>query len=201
MAKRTTMPPDANITAGPPAPTNGNGDLSALKQRVDRLEGAVATLQDTHELEDRVVERVEDRLAQRPLPLLAPVAPLVIETSRNLPLQVVSSEARTHSESGRSTWRSAWFLYDTYADLRAMLHMYFDPRYRMSWKMRVLPIVILVAIFTSTWWAPGTMIPIVGGIANKLIDLVLAFILIKILTHEARRYRETAPDLPPSLRL
>jgi hypothetical protein len=44
-------------------------------------------------------------------------------------------------------------------------------------------------------------IPVVGGLLNKVIDLVLAFLLFKVLGHEARRYRETAPDLPPTLRL
>jgi hypothetical protein len=30
---------------------------------------------------------------------------------------------------------------------------------------------------------------------------VLAFVLFKVLGQEARRYRETSPDLPPNLRL
>jgi hypothetical protein len=33
------------------------------------------------------------------------------------------------------------------------------------------------------------------------VDLLLLYSMFKILGHEARRYRETAPDLPPSLRL
>ena len=33
------------------------------------------------------------------------------------------------------------------------------------------------------------------------VDLLTLYGLFKILSHEARRYRETAPDLPPSLRL
>ena len=35
----------------------------------------------------------------------------------------------------------------------------------------------------------------------KVLQLVIAFVLFKVLAHEARRYRETSPDLPPSLRL
>jgi hypothetical protein len=33
------------------------------------------------------------------------------------------------------------------------------------------------------------------------VQVVVGFLLFKVLAHEARRYRETAPDLPPSLRL
>ena len=40
-----------------------------------------------------------------------------------------------------------------------------------------------------------------GMIIDKAADLILAYFLFKLLSHEARRYRETAPDLPPSLRL
>ena len=39
------------------------------------------------------------------------------------------------------------------------------------------------------------------AILDKLIDVPLAFLLFKVLSHEARRYRQTSPDLPPPSRL
>ena len=50
-------------------------------------------------------------------------------------------------------------------------------------------------------WLPFAIIPIVGPIIEKAGELVVGFMLFKVLGNEARRYRETAPDLPPSLRL
>ena len=48
-----------------------------------------------------------------------------------------------------------------------------------------------------TSYVPDSIRPAV----NKLIDLLLGFLLFKVLGYEARRYRLTAPDLPPTLRL
>lgn len=80
--------------------------------------------------------------------------------------------------------------------------MFVDPRYQLPWTARVLPLVMLAAILTSKYWIPGSSIPILGDwLLVKLINLLLAFVLFKWLGHEARRYRRTSPDLPPSLRL
>jgi hypothetical protein len=79
--------------------------------------------------------------------------------------------------------------------------MFVDPRYRLSWFGRVVPIVLTAAIATSHWWVIGSSIPLFGSVLDKAVDLVLAFALFKVLGHEARRYRETSPDLPPHLRL
>ena len=66
---------------------------------------------------------------------------------------------------------------------------------------RLVPLVLVVLILLSGWWGPWSYIPLIGWLLDKCIDLVLAFVLFKVLSHEARRYRETAPDLPPMLRL
>ena len=86
-------------------------------------------------------------------------------------------------------------------ELRAILRMFVDPRYRMSWGGRVTAIVLALAFAFSYWLVPGTSIWAFGYCLDKVTDLVLCFALFKVLTYEARRYRETAPDLPPSLRL
>jgi hypothetical protein len=47
-----------------------------------------------------------------------------------------------------------------------------------------------------------SMLPnVVATILDKIVDLALSYILWKVLIHEARRYRQTAPDLPRSMRL
>ena len=97
--------------------------------------------------------------------------------------------------------RRTWVLLDALTELRAMYWMYFDPRYRLSWLGRLAPLVIVVLILTSWFWMPGASLPFVGLILDRAVDLILAYILFKLLSHEARRYRETAPDLPRGLRL
>jgi hypothetical protein len=95
-----------------------------------------------------------------------------------------------------------WLLWDTWAEARAIVRMFVDPRYHLPWSARVLPLVVLAAILTSKYWIPGSSIPVLGEwLLVKLIDLLLAFVLFKWLGHEARRYRQTSPDLPSSLRL
>jgi hypothetical protein len=65
----------------------------------------------------------------------------------------------------------------------------------------VVPLVLLAGIATSGFWVLGSSIPILGPLLTRAVDLVLAFVLFKVLGKESRRYRQTAPDLPPSLRL
>jgi hypothetical protein len=95
-----------------------------------------------------------------------------------------------------------WLLRDTWAEARAICRMFLDPRYHLPWSARVLPVIILAAILTSKFWVPGSSIPFLGDwLLVKLVDLLLAFLLFKWLGHEARRYRQTSPDLPANLRL
>jgi hypothetical protein len=67
---------------------------------------------------------------------------------------------------------------------------------------RVVPAVLLVLIVFSNWWVPLSGIRSfgLGEFIMKAIELPLAFLLFKVLGHEAQRYREISPDLPPSLR-
>jgi hypothetical protein len=97
--------------------------------------------------------------------------------------------------------RRTWLLMDVVAELRAIHRMFVDPRYRMSLFGWLTPLLLAAAFVTSSYWLPMAGIPVVGPFLDKLVDLGLGFILFKVLGHEARRYRETAPDLPGNLRL
>ena len=187
--------------------------VASLEQRVRRLEDAVATMQDTRQLEERVVERLS-----RSAPIAAAVAPpppnsagMLIDVGRRMlpaAVDVIQNEAATadaHARHGARTTRPPWLFVEMYAEARAMLHMYTDPRYRMTWAARLIPLVLLAAILTSWLWVPfisllDKVLDPLAVIIIKVIDLVLAYFLYKILTREAARYRATAPDLPPHLR-
>jgi hypothetical protein len=180
---------------------------TALELRINRLEDAVAHLQDTQSLEARVVERVTERLQSHEATNARDVAGVIVDASRHL-LPALASNA-TSDNSGvkaapakrNSTLRRPWLLVEMLAEVRAIFRMFVDPRYHLGWRGRVAPIVLIVVILTSSFWVPGTSLTIVGPLFDKCLNLILAYMLFKILTHEARKYRETAPDLPASLRL
>ena len=119
-----------------------------------------------------------------------------------------SAQAKTASQPSGiaptvpSSVRHTWLLFDALAELRAMYWMFFDPRYYLSWTARLAPLVLVALILTSNFWMPGALLPFfIGTVIEKLCDLILAYFLFKLLSFESRRYRGTAPDLPPSLRL
>lgn len=91
-----------------------------------------------------------------------------------------------------------WLPFEMMAEFRAMVRMYLDPRYRLTWQTRLVPPLILFGMFLS-WWM-FTAIPL-GFLFDRVVFLVLAYALFKLLTREATRYRMTSPDLPPSMRL
>ena len=151
-------------------------DPVLLENRIQRLEAELAQL--------RIAPPTATRIAQQPA--AAKAAP----PAHALPSMVPNSIRHT------------WLLFDALAELRAMYWMFCDPRYRLSWTARLAPVVILALIMTSYYWTPGTILPFfIGTVIEKLCDLILAFGLFKLLSFEVRRYRETAPDLPASLRL
>ena len=174
----------------------------ALEQRVARLEDAVATLQDTRPLEERVVERVSRRLHRESTPAL-PEAGGVLKAGRQL-LPVALNLIRTKAdEAERSATvspgglRRPWLLFDAYAEVQTIVRMFLDRRYRPTWTARLVPLAFLVLIMTSSWiWMPGTGIVFFGTILDKIVTLVLAYLAFKILHREVRRYRELVGDLP-----
>jgi len=188
-----------------PAPSNGSTcavplavSTESLEQRVSRLECAVAAMQDSPLAEQRIVERVVERLKDGTPAPARESANLVVETGRRLlPMAVgivaPTAPATAAVEPDASPARP-WLLYEAYCEARTMLHMYLDPRYRhqMTWSGRVVPLVLLAAIFTTYIWLPGSAVlpDIVSGPIIKLVDLVLAFILFKVLHREAQRYKK-----------
>jgi hypothetical protein len=71
-----------------------------------------------------------------------------------------------------------------------MLRMWGDYRYRMTWSGRIVPLACIVLAVLSFFLI--RLIPLVGGIADYVITIVLAAILYKSLSREAQRYRSGA---------
>jgi hypothetical protein len=188
---------------------NGAPSAEALEQRVCRLEDAVSTLQDTRQLEERVVQRVSSRLQGDPSQAIQNSAGVLVDAGRKLlpaALDLMQSSAGNAEHKPAALpgpLRRPWVLLEAWAEARAMVRMYFDPRYRPSWWARTLPLLLLAAIATSWIWLPGTSmmssVPLGAALMtliDKAVDLILAFVAFKILSREVRRYHEVIADIP-----
>jgi hypothetical protein len=189
---------DAGGPSVSPGQTPESPTPSSLEQRVRRLEEIVTRLQARRVAEPSVPvaavptppppTAIRLDATNRPLASAAPVATIVPD-----PAAVGVRSIASGSVLG--------LLWDAWAEARAIVRMFLDPRYRLPRSARVLPLVLLTAILTAEYWVPFSSLPILGGWLVKGIDLLLAFVLFKWLGQEARRYRQTSPDLPANLRL
>lgn len=183
---------------------SGNGSATApptLEERVQHLEGVVAVLQDTRQLEERVVERLSDRFSPPAAHAIrTDLEPAIASSPQAFPAAVDAPATTAATGTLHGLIKHPWLLYDAYAEARVMILMYVDPRHRLTWTTRFLPLVLVALILTSWYWLPGSSVPVMGTLMDKVLDLILAFLLFKVLSREARRYREASPDLPESLR-
>jgi hypothetical protein len=157
-----------------------------LEQRVQRLEDAVASLQDTGPLEERVTQRVTERLQGR-------VPPAEQITRSRPPLAGKPPPATVPPAAvppGPQVVRQPWLLFDVLAELRAMVRMFFDVRYHVGWSARLTVLVLIPLLLLSHWWLPLTGVWLFGDLFDKIVDLILALFIYKALSREAHRYRE-----------
>jgi hypothetical protein len=199
---------DRAATTDAPEPPASAAALGSLEQRVHRLEDAVALLQNTDQLEERVVERVSARIDHGgALGVLSEPTRLVLDAGRRLlpaPIDTIPAAEQRTADDARTTRPARprpGLVLDAWLEFRAIFRMYFDPRYHLTRTTRLLPPVLLGLIVTSWYWVPFSSLPVVGTLLDKALDLVLGFLLYKVLSREARLYRETSPDVPRSLRL
>lgn len=190
--------PAAVPVAKPAAP---EAPLSPLELRVRRLEDALAQLQQSRGSETRVTAQPPPTAIPMATPAHQAPTDKLWELGKKVLSAPVEAARKLSGDTPAARARRAWLLVESLTEARAIVRMFVDPRYSLSWTGKIVPPVLTALIVSSWWWVPGTSIPIFGTILDKAVDLVLAFVLFKLLGYEARRYRETAPDLPPSLRL
>src|SRR5262249_30966539 len=146
---------------------------SALETRVQRLEDSMAAMQDTHLMEERILERLHDRPQVKDGP--APADGHMADHPRDVPPVSPAPPAPPGHMSGL-------------AELRAMVRMFFDVHYHVACTTRLLSLILIALIMTSQWWFPLVHVPIAGEVLDKTLDILLAFVLYRVLATEARRY-------------
>jgi hypothetical protein len=175
---------------GNSVPIEGDA-VNGLEPRVRRLEDAVAALQDTRQLEERVAERVANRMDHQAAPRQS--ADVLFQAGRQL---LPAALALTHDAGGNSAPRTGWLPWELYAEIRTIVTMFLDRRFSVSWTARVVPIVLLVFLVLSWLFLDGHFL-LLGTLLDKVVDVLLIICTYKILSREAQRYREALPHLPP----
>jgi hypothetical protein len=163
------MDRDSAINSGNLSLGEGDPLLASLEQRIQRLEDAVADLQEG---------------AGKPQVKVGPVP----RESENIMAGNPQQNPHVPPEPATAP-RPPWLLVDILNEARDMVQMFFDVRYRVGWFTRLLVIILLAMIFTSGLWFPLSYIPWLGTPFDKILDVLLAFLTYKVLSREARRYR------------
>jgi len=187
------------------APHGHEETVEALEQRVRRLEDAIAALQDTQLMEDRVVERVRQRVElhhvehPRPAGLIVSAARMLMpKPVEEVPLDHVHAEVGATPIDGQAAngattppaeaAQPGWLVVELYREIRGMVRMFADHRHRMSWTGKAVPLAaILVAVIS---WLLISGIPLVGGLLDRAVDLTLIVLVYKAMSRELCRYRE-----------
>jgi hypothetical protein len=209
MAKRRTAIDEPEAAGAGPHADGSDHSGETLEQRVHRLEDAVAALQDTHIMEERITEQVIGRVG-RPA---GPAATGIIDANQHpaaaqAPDGTAPAEAPAAAPAPEPPPRS-WAFVETFRDIRTAFRMFFDHRYRASWSA-YLALMILAYVLVSQWlWTLWGVVPLIGLLAgpmhltfigtilDKAVGLVLALFAFKLLHRELRRYREVSAVYPP----
>lgn len=165
-------------------PPDGDGPV-ALTDRMQRLEGEVAELRHTlSELAEIVVGDIRER-REAAIAVSAPVSEVPIPSSLvpggETTLKVLNAVRRP------------WLLIDLLRDIGATVKMYMDPRYRVRRATQLMVPLILVLFGLNYLVLNHTLldIPVFRHIVERVVEIVLAVLLYKVLMREVARYRQT----------
>lgn len=162
-----------------------NGTAEGLDRRLQRLEQAVAALQDVQIMEDRVVERVVQRIERSPDMLFQNRSNVIVDPSRMLPPRdVTGATGPVEMESAGGPWS----IVGVYREIRAILRMLGDYRYRMSWTVR-MSLIAAIVICTLSWLLISGL-PFVGGLFDRVVLVVAVIVTYRTLSSELHRFQD-----------
>jgi hypothetical protein len=165
-----------------------------LEERIHKLETALA--------ERNTPANAEDAIAERVLAKLSSIAGLPQSPDGSDRVLVLASSPDDRPPPPKGTvlhppevvsypTQRTWFLSQLLAEFRLALHMYFDPRYRISRTTQfALPGIALLILFNYFFFAIWINIPFLSPIAERAIDILLCVVVYKLLMRELDRYRD-----------
>lgn len=183
--------------------TPAQDELKEVEARLRRLEDAVAALQGTKRFESappendsrerktarrgRKTEIITDasrQLLPMAIGLLAGTTPTA-DPPAAIPVAMPVSISANH----------AWVFLEVVNEMRSIIRMVRDRRYRLSWFALIVPVGAIFLVVLS-WLTLGN-IPFVGWMLDRTVDLLLALVVYKVLLREAKRYQEIMTYPPP----
>ena len=193
------MPDTVVLTEDPNAVVAAPQD-AALLERIRRLEDALAQRpapvtavvpHDEEQLAERLLTIISAKAAQhRAATSNVPAAPLgvaPIQTYAQYPFP--PGAAMPPNEP--SVW--SWFTSSVLGEIKLIVRMYLDPRYRLSRFAQLgVPIILVAFVFNYFFFLlpPIGAIPIVREILERFVCVLLSIGLYKVLARELIRYRQ-----------
>ncbi len=193
--------PSAILTDPVDAPRSTPGSsLQRMEERLRRLEDAVAALQETRHSFDGAPAGAG---ASAPVDAGTEANDTLPDTRRHiLPMAVSVLQAPPEATlvpalmaAIAPSRKRPWLLFDTLDELRLIVRMFSDRRYRVAWVTIIVPLSVVFLMIGSSMTIGN--IPVVGSVLDKLIDLLLAYFVYKVLTREAMRYRDALAGQKP----
>jgi hypothetical protein len=150
-------------------PVEPTPQMETVADRLQKLEQAVSALADR-----------ASRNGPVPDGLATSFGALVPATQAGVLVPVVPQDPPPGTEP------NFWDRFAVWRELRLMLHMYFDPRYRLSRVCQFgMPAVLMLMVLNFFFLGA---IPYIGFLLERLALIVLAVALYKLLSWEAARY-------------
>jgi hypothetical protein len=163
-----------------PGPVLNAASSETSPERLERLEDEVTELRDTvARFADLMIGEVKDlRKSRTELPV-----------SSNSPSVPASS-------SDAANARRPWLLTEMLHDFGTAFRMYFDPRYRMRRSTQIMvPVIVLAFAANCAFFNLVFTVPVLTAALEKIVDVLLAILLYKVLSKEIQRYRQVLAQL------
>ncbi len=169
-------------------------DTSTIAERLERMEGELAELGNTvAELAQIVVGDIKER-RETAIAYCTPVSEIPI------PPPFLPGGQATHDAI--TVLRKPWLLIELLRDCGATVRMYLDPRYRVRRSTQLMVPAILVLLLANYvfFHLLFLQIPVLTEIVERLVAIVLAVLLYKVLIREVARYRQMLAQVAGTLR-
>jgi hypothetical protein len=168
-------------------PSSGDTDPTDLGDRIHRLEGEVAELRHTlSELAELVVGDIKERRE---------IAAAVSAPMPEVPIPASIAPGGQAAPAGGG--RRPWLLIDVLREIGVTFRMYMDPRYRVR-RATQLMVPLVLGLFALNYVIFNLLlvqVPVLTPILERLIGIVLAVLLYKVISRETTRYRQMLATL------
>lgn len=153
------------------------------------------TLEREAELEERV-RKLETLLSgTTSQPMVGPERIVVIPSRQDgPPLPPNGAVLHPPDDATSDPTQRTWLAIQIWAELKLLVHMYFDPRYRISRTTQfAIPGIALLLVFNYFFFAVWFSVPVLSllsPILERVLDVLFCVIGYKLLMRELGRYRD-----------